>query len=432
MRRSEPNPGMAGLPKVALATIAILTFALALPGVANAQSPRQAASALFDSQVPGSSTGLTQAIDYFNPDDPEAKPPAVATIVISLAKGSRIDTAVPPQCEAPDPALIAQGAAACPEGSIVGGGEIDLDTGIPGPSRIVRNQVELINNADELIFLLTEEEGGARTVTRATVGERTVTTETPPIPGGPPDGFTAIKRVRLQMEAFSAGDGNYLTTPPSCPAEGEWTATGEFTYRDGVTQLTSSASPCIELPRSCRATNPAPVVGTGGGETLLGGPGSDLLLALGGRDLVSGRGGDDCLYGAQGKDTLRGNAGDDLVEGAEGRDLLEGGKGADLLEGGKGFDRIRGAGGNDTVRGEDGDDTLNGGVGRDRLTGGSGRDRLRAGDGADTLNGGAGDDVLRGGGGRNLIECGGGRDKVIVVADSPDRIDRSCERVIRR
>lgn len=432
MRGSKLEQATVSPARVALAAITAFTLVLALPVVANAQSPRQTASALFDSQIPGSSTGLTQAIDYVNPDDPEAKPPAVETVVISLPEGSRIDTSVPPQCEAPDPALIAQGAAACPEESIVGGGEVDLDTGIPGPGRIVRNQVDLINNADELIFLLTEEQSGGRTVTRAAVGERTVTTETPPIPGGPPDGFTAIKRVRLQMPAFSADGEGYLTTPPSCPADGSWTATGEFTYRDGVTQLTSSASPCVELPSSCRQVAARPVLGSGDGETLNGRQGADLLLGRGGSDLLVGRGGDDCIYGDAGKDSLWGNAGDDLVSGGDGRDTLKGNKGDDLLRGDEGFDRIRGAGGKDRARGGSGRDTLNGGKGRDRLFGGAGSDRLRAGAGPDVLRGGDGNDVLRGGGGRNVIDCGAGRDKVIVVSARSDRVDGSCEKIIRR
>ncbi len=57
-----------------------------------------------------------------------------------------------------------EGAGACPRGSRVGGGRIVLDTGFEGPIRMVRNDVVLLNNRDELIFLTetTSEPEGVR------------------------------------------------------------------------------------------------------------------------------------------------------------------------------------------------------------------------------------------------------------------------------
>jgi hypothetical protein len=222
------------------------------------EGTRQIAASPFEERRPATSTGVRLAIDYVNPDDPNAKPPAVQKVVIAYAPGTTIDTSVPEQCDASNGELTAQGPAACPPASIVGGGEIDLDTGIPGPGRIAQNDVTLINNRDELILLLeSRSEPRSRVVARAVVQGGTITSEVAPVPGGPPDGFTAIKRVRLTADARSAGQGagrrNYVTTPASCPAGGAWTNTVTFTYRDGVTQTARSSSPCVPAGGgSCR------------------------------------------------------------------------------------------------------------------------------------------------------------------------------------
>lgn len=223
--------------------VAAALLAAAVPASASAQSgSRQSFDLTFTSTTPGTSAGFSQKIDYVNPADAQAKPPAVQTIVVTLPDGAAIDTSVPEQCTAPDPVLIAQGADACPEASRVGGGTIVLDTGAPGPARLVRNDVTLLNNQGEMIFLLEDQQSGGRTVTRAVVSGRSITSEVPPIPGGPPDGFTAIDTVDLEVRAVSRDGTAFVSTPPTCP--GEWTSSAMFTYRDGVSQTVTSGSPC--------------------------------------------------------------------------------------------------------------------------------------------------------------------------------------------
>jgi hypothetical protein len=223
---------------------------LAMSAGASAQTAsRQNAAAVFSESRPGQSTGIRLAIDYLNPDDPGAKPPAVQKVVTRLQPGTAIDSSVPARCEASDPELMTSGAAACPAGSKVGGGEIDLDTGVPGPGRLVQNDVTLLNGNGELIFLLESRgEPRSRTVSRAAVQGTTITSEVPPVPGGPPDGFLAIKRVRLTVAPRSVGQGanlrSYIATPSSCPASGSWTNSATFTYRDGVSQSVANRSRC--------------------------------------------------------------------------------------------------------------------------------------------------------------------------------------------
>jgi hypothetical protein len=222
-----------------------LILCLATAGPAAAQSgTRQTATFAFAESHPGRPTALHLAIDYLNPADSSAKPPAVQTVVEGLASGARIDTSVPSRCAASDGELTSAGVAACPAGSRVGGGELDLDTGVLGPGRIVHNRVTLLNNTDELILLL-EQDGGSRAVSRARVDGHAFIAEVPPLPGGPPDGFTAIKRVRVAIDLVTAGGRGYITTPDSCPSAGRWLNRIAFTYRDGETQTVDAPSPCI-------------------------------------------------------------------------------------------------------------------------------------------------------------------------------------------
>ena len=229
--------------------ILLLTTALGLSALASAAQPgdRQTINFSFDQTRPGSPTAVRLDIDYVNPDDPNAKPPAVQTVIEHLAPGSRIDTSVPERCGASNSELMEEGASACPPRSRVGEGTVTLDTGFPGPTRLIETEVIEFNNKDEIILLF--ESSGVRIVSRAAIENgRTIVTQAPPIPGGPPDGFTAIKQVRLSLERITTGNGtdlrSYITTPPSCPPGRSWANEIKFTYRDGQLQTATTRNPC--------------------------------------------------------------------------------------------------------------------------------------------------------------------------------------------
>jgi hypothetical protein len=207
------------------------------------QGSRQNATLTFTETKPGTVTGLELRIDYINPADPAAKPPAVRRVVTELEPGGRYDTSIPGLCPASDPELMATGASACPAGSVVGEAVITIDTGIPGPGRLIVSDTTLLNDTGELIFLNTDRESGGRVVTRSAVGERTITTEAPMLPGSPPDGG-AIDTVALALHPIASPAGNYITTPPECPDRGHWVNSVAFTYYDGVTQVVETKSPC--------------------------------------------------------------------------------------------------------------------------------------------------------------------------------------------
>lgn len=363
----------------------LLPTLLSFTGVAVAQGQsRQTFELSYTTQRPAASTGFSEQIVYSNPDDPDAKPPAVAEIVLDLARGATIDTSVPQQCEAPDPVLIAEGVSACPDGSRVGGGAVTLDTGIPGPGRFVRTGVDLLNNEDELIFLFEEEDSGARAVSRSEARARRFVTEAPPIPGGPPDGFTAVKRVRLNVQPVSSGEGRrqegYVTTPGACSPRGRWINTATFTYRDGGRQTVKSSTPCRErhqTPRTCRRKD-ATLEGTRRDETVRGTPRRDVIVVRGGDDVVRGRGGNDLICAGRGDDDVRGRRGRDRIYGGGRSDDLRGGRGRDKVFGVRGPDDLHGNRGRDRLAGGKGLDDLGGGRGFDHCSGGRGNDRERS------------------------------------------------------
>ena len=229
----------------------------AAPLAVGQDGSRQSVDLVFDEQRPGRTTGARLAIDYVNPNDAEGKPPAVQKVVIAYAPGTVIDTSVPALCQASNGDLTARGPDACPAASRVGGGELDLDTGFPGPGRILSYNVTMLNNTRELILVLeSKSDSRSRIVTRGVYDGATLTTEVSGVPGGPPDGFTAIKRVRLSLDEHAARGGSYVATPASCPAEGAWTNTVTFTYRDGASQLAHDSSPCIAGATAPRDNQP--------------------------------------------------------------------------------------------------------------------------------------------------------------------------------
>ena len=228
----------------ALAAVVLAAHAHA----ADEQAPRQTYSDVFTTEVPGSASGRTYAIDYFRPGEPEAKPHAFSHLRVELAEGARFDTAAMPQCDASDAELMAEGAAACPPETRVGTDETVVDTGFEGPNRRFTTDFTFFNDDRELILLAQVRENGARVVIRGQVGERSLDIENPMIPGTPPDGAAA----RSQRGRFDPPAG-YLTTPPDCPRSGFWVNRVVYTYRDGVTQTAESRSPCRAADRKAPA-----------------------------------------------------------------------------------------------------------------------------------------------------------------------------------
>jgi hypothetical protein len=335
--------------RLVVAAIGAVCAPLALAG--QADGDRQSLEFTATSERPNSSTGTRIVIDYVNPADPRAKPFAVDRVELRGHPGTRIDTSVPARCGASDAQLVAQGASACPRGSIVGGGVVRTDSGGTGPLRFFVNDVTLINGRDQLIFLLEERRSGFRLVTRAPVTPTGTITRVPFVPGGPPDGQLAIDFVDLRTRAISNARGNYITTPPTCPASGRWTNRGIFSYDDDqdgnfdTVQTERSATPC--RPSSPGGAN-GEITGTSADDRLVGTPGDDVIRCGAGDDRVDARGGDDTVLCGSGHDVVRGGSGNDRLFGRSGHDRLFGEAGDDRLVGGSGDDRLDGGPGRDS------------------------------------------------------------------------------------
>jgi len=235
--------------RAALLTALVLAASAAVAIAVDA--PYQTSSYTLDQKRENRPTAEHFQFDYVNPDDPEAKPPAVKKVVTILPKGARYDATVPGSCTASDAELMLQGAAACPEDSRIGGGVITVDTGMPGPGRIVTADTEFFNNAEdpegEFIYLNTVRDTSARTVLRADVTRRRTITSAPMLPGTPPDGG-AIDTVDVEvLRVVRRVDGQrraYITTPPTCPRKRTWNAKVRFEYGDDYSQIVATPNPC--------------------------------------------------------------------------------------------------------------------------------------------------------------------------------------------
>jgi hypothetical protein len=223
-------------------------------GAAPAQTvgERQTGTIAFSTQRASAPTALSEAASYRNPDDPAGKPPAVRRIVVHYPVGFRIDTSVPPQCQASDQELQLQGHAACPAGSKVGTGSTEFATGLPGSAATFDVDLEVLNNRDQLIFLAKPHGSNAvLNVGRSSAVNGTVTTDIAATPGGPPDGQSSVRRIQFDLQQVTGpGGASYLTTPPTCPAIAAWTSQATFSYSDGISQTIQVATPCTPTSTS--------------------------------------------------------------------------------------------------------------------------------------------------------------------------------------
>ncbi|MEH3055098.1 MAG: calcium-binding protein [Patulibacter minatonensis] len=155
------------------------------------------------------------------------------------------------------------------------------------------------------------------------------------------------------------------------------------------------AALCVLLASTAVAATPAVssgavIVGTPGGDTLVGtDPNGDLL------------------FGGGGADTLTGGAGNDVIYGVRSGNTLNGGEGNNYIEGGAGDDKVTAGNGNNTVYGGSGHDSIALGDGNNYVDPGGAPDVVTLGNGNNVVNGGSGGMDLTGGNGNNLVYAAG-------------------------
>ena len=168
------------------------------------------------------------------------------------------------------------------------------------------------------------------------------------------------RRPRLTIGKTGLGNGTVTGTGIACGTD----CTELYGYETSVT-LTAAALPgsrftgwggaCTGLAPTCALTMETTkvatasfgrivngflctIVGTNGGNRIVGTAKRDVICSLGGKDVVRGRGGNDVLLLGGGNDFGYGQAGKDRIFGQAGRDTLIGGPDRDRLNGGTGND----------------------------------------------------------------------------------------------
>ena len=216
-------------------------------GSASAAVPRQVGSLKYTTTKPGAPTGLVLHFDFQNPDDPGGKPHAVTTLVVHAPDGGRIDTSVPPRCEATDLELMLQGPDACPPESKIGDAYAISDTGGRDPfPRYTRTNISEFNEATGIVAVgVNEDLPFVKPVDHTRIEGGRTTTHFPTVPGAPPpEPQAAFRKLHFENRPYVRDGRPYNHTPAKCPKAGYWRMVLEFTYADGVTETVNSDSPC--------------------------------------------------------------------------------------------------------------------------------------------------------------------------------------------
>jgi Ca2+-binding RTX toxin-like protein len=141
--------------------------------------------------------------------------------------------------------------------------------------------------------------------------------------------------------------------------------------------------------------------GSGGTETIFGGPGDTIRGGSGGNETIGGRPGDTIIGGSGGNESIDGSqGGQSIVGGTGGNETIWGGPG-DTIHGG--------SGGNETLAGVSGE-TITGGAANTFFDATAGNDSILAGGGNSTMFGGAHDTVQGVSGGSASIGFAGGNE----------------------
>ncbi len=216
---------------------------LAMPAGAPA-AERQTVTAKGTTKTPGAPLGVTVHAVYAAADG-DAHPHALRHVSDDLPPGTTIRAQDIPKCTASELELTVRGAAACPQGSIVGRGEVHTNLGLGGFGRLVTD-VTLINAGTEILFLGSEPRTQVKLVQHGILRGRNIDVDILKIPS------TSSEGAWLEEETFSLeGRSGLLRAPTTCPT-GTWTFTRVHTYGDGVIQTTRAPMPCTKPAKKHR------------------------------------------------------------------------------------------------------------------------------------------------------------------------------------
>jgi len=224
-----------------VALVSALVTGLGAAPASAESTPATDFSLSFSADLPRTQTDAALHILYKDPEDPDnpnAKPPALTSVTIAAPPGTVFDGAAVPACAASDAELMLEGPAACPTASGVGGGfgSVVADPGPPDP---IIADVTLFNYGDGILELLTFP-GNVNTVDRASFeGKNTLVLHPRVVPG-----FTEHEFSFTYLGAGSSAGEAFITTPPDCPPSGVWTSQLTYTVTTGDTYSAQSTTPC--------------------------------------------------------------------------------------------------------------------------------------------------------------------------------------------
>lgn len=288
-----------GALRALLAALVIVSAVLGpAPGARADSTPAADFDLALSSTTPGTSTGMKIHVFFRRPGDAQAKPSPQRHVAIDLPAGSRIDGGAIPACAASDSELTVGGGGACPADTRIGTGTLTVLTGGGPAFDPFVDDVLIFNAGREWAELFTKH----GTTTNTAVGRRryssssTFTEDPGPMPGGPPDGESAVREFTFELPARVGPQGRpFITTPTTCPASGRWISNLAFTTADGHAYAVSSSTPCaaprppaacrrvfhVPLPRAARARGARVYVFYGGSrQRLLIGPRSSVSVNL--------------------------------------------------------------------------------------------------------------------------------------------------------
>ena len=236
--------------RIRMAAACLLLAALAWPACAAAapvSGPHETVDSQFTTTQPNAPTGFHYTGTYHAAGDPSGDPPYLQKMV-SYTTGVRFDTTVPPQCKASDIELATRGTAACPPGSVLGGGT--SGSSFYGSKSTLK--LDFINNRNQQIILA--HSPLLASVSRGTIhSDGSVEFAAPTcypsvlLPACPTDNALQLGSDVSVAPYTKTIDGvvrSYETTPPSCPASGHWSITIQFWWKDGTTDTVTPEQPC--------------------------------------------------------------------------------------------------------------------------------------------------------------------------------------------
>jgi|GEM_PF-5044821 len=226
--------------------------ALASTATAAASAPPADFTLRFAPRTPGSLAAIRLHILYKDPqhpNDPNATPPALTSVTIKAPLGTVLDGRAVPACRASDRQLMLEGKAACPAGSVIGGGTASVIVGFSPLASTYHLDATLINYGQGIVELFTDPTTGRPVADDRSQFESANTMVLHPAvtPG------VSEREFSFTYDAVRGPAGKaFITTPPTCPTSRRWTSTLDYTVSGGGSYAVTTTTACVPSPRKHR------------------------------------------------------------------------------------------------------------------------------------------------------------------------------------